>query len=134
MNAISTFLWFDGDAETAAHHYVSIFPNSSVTNVSRQGEAADGMPAPVRLVSFELDGRPLTALNGGPDLGRAARSHGSPRPPPQTRRPHPADARRVTAARTMRSQVPRPWHWVRRMPPGFAAVAAFATADATAAR
>ena len=66
MNAISTFLWFDGDAEAAAHHYVSIFPNSSVTSVSRQGEAADGMPAPVLLVSFELDGRPFTALNGGP--------------------------------------------------------------------
>ena len=30
MNAISTFLWFDGDAEAAAHHYVSIFPNSSI--------------------------------------------------------------------------------------------------------
>lgn len=66
MNGISTFLWFDGAAEEAADHYVSIFPNSSITGVSRLGEEAEGLPAPVLMVSFELDGRPFTALNGGP--------------------------------------------------------------------
>ena len=66
MNGISTFLWFDGAAEEAADHYVSIFPNSSITSVSRQGEEVEGVPAPVLMVSFELDGRPFTALNGGP--------------------------------------------------------------------
>lgn len=66
MNGISTFLWFDGAAEEAADHYVSIFPNSSITGVSRLGEEAQGLPAPVLMVSFELDGRPFTALNGGP--------------------------------------------------------------------
>ena len=66
MNGISTFLWFDGAAEAVADHYVSIFPNSSITSVSRQGEEFEGVPAPVLMVSFELDGRPFTALNGGP--------------------------------------------------------------------
>ena len=66
MNGISTFLWFDGTAEAAADRYVSIFPNSSITSVSRQGEEVEGVPAPVLMVSFELDGRPFTALNGGP--------------------------------------------------------------------
>jgi predicted 3-demethylubiquinone-9 3-methyltransferase (glyoxalase superfamily) len=66
VNGISTFLWFDGAAEEAADHYVSIFPNSSITGVSRLGEEAEGLPAPVLMVSFELDGRPFTALNGGP--------------------------------------------------------------------
>ena len=66
MNGISTFLWFDGAAKEAADHYVSIFPNSSITGVSRLGEEAEGLPAPVLMVSFELDGRPFTALNGGP--------------------------------------------------------------------
>ncbi|CAB4741709.1 unannotated protein [freshwater metagenome] len=66
MNGISTFLWFDGAAEEAADHYVSIFPNSSIDSVSRQGAEADGVPAPVLMVSFQLDGRPFTALNGGP--------------------------------------------------------------------
>ena len=66
MNGISTFLWFDGTAEAAADHYVSIFPNSSIDSVSRQGAEADGVPAPVLMVSFQLDGRPFTALNGGP--------------------------------------------------------------------
>ncbi len=66
MNGISTFLWFDGAAEEAADHYVSIFPNSSIDSVSRQGAEADGVPAPVLMVSFQLDGRPFSALNGGP--------------------------------------------------------------------
>ena len=66
MNGISTFLWFDGAAEEAADHYVSIFPNSSIDSVSRQGAEADGVPAPVLMVSFQLDGRPFVALNGGP--------------------------------------------------------------------
>jgi predicted 3-demethylubiquinone-9 3-methyltransferase (glyoxalase superfamily) len=66
VNGISTFLWFDGAAEEAADHYVSIFPNSSIDSVSRQGAEADGVPAPVLMVSFQLDGRPFVALNGGP--------------------------------------------------------------------
>jgi predicted 3-demethylubiquinone-9 3-methyltransferase (glyoxalase superfamily) len=66
MNAISTFLWFADEAEAAAEFYVSVFPNSKVTSVSRQGDPVDGVPAPAIMVTFELDGRPFTALNGGP--------------------------------------------------------------------
>ena len=66
MNGISTFLWFADEAEAAAEFYVSVFPNSTVTNVTRQGDPVGGGLAPVLMVSFELDGRPFTALNGGP--------------------------------------------------------------------
>ncbi|CAB4874169.1 MAG: VOC family protein [Actinobacteria bacterium] len=59
MNGISTFLWFADEAEAAADFYVSVFPNSSITNVSRVGDT-------VMMVAFELDGRPFVALNGGP--------------------------------------------------------------------
>ena len=59
MNGISTFLWFSDEAEAAADFYVSVFPNSSITNVSRVGDT-------VMMVAFELDGRPFVALNGGP--------------------------------------------------------------------
>lgn len=62
MSAITPNLWFDGIALEAAEYYVSVFPNSKVTDVSRMG--ADG---PVITTSFVLDGRPFLALNGGPE-------------------------------------------------------------------
>ena len=61
MQTISPFLWFDGTAEDAARLYVSIFPNSSVTNVSTNPETGD-----VLTVAFELDGLEFQGLNAGP--------------------------------------------------------------------
>ncbi|WNV77334.1 VOC family protein [Geodermatophilus sp. DSM 44513] len=61
-------LWFDGQAEQAAQHYTSIFPNSSIGEVTRYGP---GMPAPeggVMTVAFTLDGQDYVALNGGPEF------------------------------------------------------------------
>ena len=66
MSRISPFLWFDSEAEAAAELYVSIFPNSKITGVTRYGEAGPGKPGSAMTVSFELDGLPVTALNGGP--------------------------------------------------------------------
>ena len=66
MPKISPFLWFDTQAEEAAEFYVSLFPNSKVTSVTRYPE---GGPRPVGMamtVSFVLDGEAFTALNGGP--------------------------------------------------------------------
>ena len=67
---IRTFLWFNDQAEEAANHYTSIFKNSKVLAVSRYGKVGQevhGMkPGTVMTVAFELDGRPFTALNGGP--------------------------------------------------------------------
>jgi predicted 3-demethylubiquinone-9 3-methyltransferase (glyoxalase superfamily) len=58
---ITTFLWFNDQAEEATDFYVSIFKNAEVLNVSRQSE--DG---PVFLTTFRLDGQEFMALNGGP--------------------------------------------------------------------
>lgn len=67
---ISPFLWFADQAEEAANFYVSIFPNSRITHVSRYGEAGREIhqrePGSVMVVGFELDGQPFSALNGGP--------------------------------------------------------------------
>lgn len=67
---ITPFLWFDDQAEAAANFYVSVFPNSRITQVSRYTEAGHevhGRPAgSVMVVAFELDGQRFTALNGGP--------------------------------------------------------------------
>lgn len=63
-------LWFDHQAEEAASYYVGIFPNSRITRVSHYGEVEQEVtgrkPGTVLTVAFELDGQPLTALNGGP--------------------------------------------------------------------
>ncbi len=56
-----TVLWFDGRAEEAAAHYLSIFRNSRLLGSSRPDPAG-----PVLTVSFELEGREFMALNGGP--------------------------------------------------------------------
>jgi predicted 3-demethylubiquinone-9 3-methyltransferase (glyoxalase superfamily) len=64
--SITTFLWFDRNAEVAAEFYTSLFPDSRITKVARWG---DGSPAPtgsVMTVAFELAGQTFTALNGGP--------------------------------------------------------------------
>jgi predicted 3-demethylubiquinone-9 3-methyltransferase (glyoxalase superfamily) len=64
--SISTFLWFERNAEAAVEFYTTLFPNSRITKIARWG---DGGPAPkgsVMTVAFELAGHKLTALNGGP--------------------------------------------------------------------
>ncbi len=63
-------LWFDDQGEEAARFYTGIFPNSRIVAVLRYGEAGFEVhrrPAgSVMTVTFELDGQPFTALNGGP--------------------------------------------------------------------
>ena len=66
MNGISTFLWFDGAAEEAARFYVDVFPDSRITGGDVFEDPRPEGPGAVSLVSFELAGRPFTALNGGP--------------------------------------------------------------------
>lgn len=59
-----------GRLERAANHYVAIFPDSRIVNITRYGEAGrehhGREPGTVMVVAFEPDGQPVTALNGGP--------------------------------------------------------------------
>lgn len=66
MQKIAPFLWFDSQAEEAANFYVSIFKNSKIGAISRYGDAGPGPKGSVMIVTFNLDGQELTALNGGP--------------------------------------------------------------------
>jgi predicted 3-demethylubiquinone-9 3-methyltransferase (glyoxalase superfamily) len=68
MNKITPFLWFDDKAEEAMNFYVSIFKNSEVLDVVRQGEAGPGSEGSVLTTSFRLDGQNFIALNGGPQF------------------------------------------------------------------
>ena len=58
---ITTFLWFDDDAEEAMRFYVSIFRNSKIIDVTRNGDK-------VMAGTFELEGQRFIALNGGPQF------------------------------------------------------------------
>jgi predicted 3-demethylubiquinone-9 3-methyltransferase (glyoxalase superfamily) len=59
MKKITPFLWFDNNAEEAINFYVSIFKNSKVGEVNRNGEAFFSG-------TFVLEGQEFMALNGGP--------------------------------------------------------------------
>ena len=63
---ITTFLWFDDQAEEAARFYTSLFPDSRIVEVQRYGEAGPGEAGSVMTVAFELAGQYHVALNGGP--------------------------------------------------------------------
>jgi predicted 3-demethylubiquinone-9 3-methyltransferase (glyoxalase superfamily) len=66
MQKITTFLWFDNQAEEAINFYTSIFKNSKLISVSRYGDAGPGPAGTVMSATFQLEGQEFMALNGGP--------------------------------------------------------------------
>ena len=68
MSRISPCLWFDGNAEEAASFYVSLFPDSAITSISRYGKDMPFPEGTVLLVEFTLAGQTFQALNGGPQF------------------------------------------------------------------
>jgi len=63
---ITTFLWFDNNAEEAVNFYLTVFKNSKIRGMTRYGEAGPGPDGSVMTIDFALDGQEFTALNGGP--------------------------------------------------------------------
>ncbi|HEV3475078.1 MAG TPA: VOC family protein [Actinomycetota bacterium] len=68
MQKIVPNLWFDTEAEEAAHFYTSIFKDSEIVEVTHYGEAGPRPAGMVLTVSFRLQGQEFTALNGGPEF------------------------------------------------------------------
>ena len=68
MQKITPCLWFDTEGEDAARLYTSVFPNSTIKEVTRFASAGPRTEGTVRTVSFELDRQQFVALNGGPDF------------------------------------------------------------------
>ncbi|MGH3730997.1 MAG: VOC family protein [Micromonosporaceae bacterium] len=64
MQKITTFLWYENQAEEAAKHYTSIFDDSEITSVSRYSDAGPGALGSVMTVTFRLAGQQFIALNG----------------------------------------------------------------------
>lgn len=66
MKPLTTFLWFNGQAEEAAKFYVSLFPDSRLGRVTPNPPGAPGEPGTPLTVEFELMGQAFVGLNGGP--------------------------------------------------------------------
>lgn len=60
-------LWYDGDAEEAAHFYAKTFPDSRVGSIQHApSDYPDGKKGNVLVVHFTVLGIPCIGLNGGP--------------------------------------------------------------------
>ena len=68
MPPITPNLWMDNEGLEAAEFYCSIFPNSKITFVSHYTEVGPREAGTVLTVEFELDGKPFTIINGGPEF------------------------------------------------------------------
>ncbi|MES2713325.1 MAG: VOC family protein [Pseudomonadota bacterium] len=66
LSKIAPCLLFKGEAEAAAAFYVSVFPDSAITAMSRYGEGAPLPAGTALMVEFTLAGQRFQALNGGP--------------------------------------------------------------------
>jgi predicted 3-demethylubiquinone-9 3-methyltransferase (glyoxalase superfamily) len=73
---ITANLWFNGNAKEAVDYYVSVFPNSKITDTEYYPETAEegladfqlDMAGKVLTMVFELDGVAFVAINAGPEF------------------------------------------------------------------
>lgn len=68
MQKITPFLWFDNNAEEAMNFYTSLFDNSEVKNIMRNGAGGPGPEGSILTASFTLHGQEFVVLNGGPQF------------------------------------------------------------------
>ncbi|MEU3715707.1 VOC family protein [Streptomyces californicus] len=69
MQKITPCLWFDGQAQEAAEHYVAIFGGDSrILDTTYYSEAGPGETGSVLTVDFRLAGQDYMGLNGGPQF------------------------------------------------------------------
>lgn len=59
MKKVSTFLWFDDQAEEAARFYVSLFPGAGIV------DTMPGQGGKALSVTFSVDGQEFICFNGG---------------------------------------------------------------------
>ena len=64
MQKITPCLWFQGNAEDAAQFYTRTFKNSRIVQTSRYGDDQPFPKGTALVVSFEVDGLQMMALNG----------------------------------------------------------------------
>lgn len=65
---ITTFLWFNNNAEEAVNFYVSVFKDARILKTARYGDVGPRPKGSVMTIDFELNGQEFIALNGGPEF------------------------------------------------------------------
>jgi predicted 3-demethylubiquinone-9 3-methyltransferase (glyoxalase superfamily) len=65
---ITTFLMFDGEAESAMQFYVSLFENSAITSIKRYGPGEPGRQGSVVRASFCLGGQTFMCIDSPVEL------------------------------------------------------------------
>jgi predicted 3-demethylubiquinone-9 3-methyltransferase (glyoxalase superfamily) len=68
ISHLTTYLWFDNEAQEAAEFYVSVFPNSRIVSMDYYKEHHIKPAGSVLSVQFELMGQSFATLNGGPQF------------------------------------------------------------------
>jgi predicted 3-demethylubiquinone-9 3-methyltransferase (glyoxalase superfamily) len=66
MQKLSTFLWFDNNAEEAMNFYMSVFKNSKVIRTATNPMGAPGPEGALLVASIQLEGQEFVLMNGGP--------------------------------------------------------------------
>jgi len=66
MQAITPFLWYNGQAEEAANLYTSVFKDSQIVDLKRWGAGGPAPPGSVMSATVRLRGQEFILFNGGP--------------------------------------------------------------------
>jgi predicted 3-demethylubiquinone-9 3-methyltransferase (glyoxalase superfamily) len=68
MQKLTPCLWFNFNADEAVEHYLSVFKNGKVLEVTRYGDAVPSLKGKVLTMRFVIEGQEFLALNGGPQF------------------------------------------------------------------
>ena len=68
MQKLTPCLWFNFNAEEAVNHYLSIFKDGKVLEVSHYGDAVPSLKGKVLAMRFVIHGQEFQALNAGPQF------------------------------------------------------------------
>jgi predicted 3-demethylubiquinone-9 3-methyltransferase (glyoxalase superfamily) len=72
MQKITTFLWFNDNAQEAVKFYTSTFKNSKITKTSYRPDSvaknSGQPPRSIMTIAFKLNGQDFIAMNGGPQV------------------------------------------------------------------
>ena len=68
MTAVTPFLWFDDDAESAIMFYTALIPDSDVISIARYPDEVPRMGGKVMHAHFRLAGRDYYAMDAGPQF------------------------------------------------------------------
>jgi predicted 3-demethylubiquinone-9 3-methyltransferase (glyoxalase superfamily) len=66
MQKITTFLMFTGRAEEAMNFYISLFPNSNITSITRYKANEAGAEGTVMHAKFILNGQEFMCIDSSP--------------------------------------------------------------------